>query len=174
MSLENLHFFPYTPKLEVFTTVRHELDDLGLDITQIDSNRPWGGFFRIHDDESKYFTKLFFDQELELKEQTISPKILVVAPEQRLSWQMHERRAEIWQVVSGPVDVMINHSDRQPKNSVVLNTGHIWFIPVRARHRLIGANNWGVVAEIWQHTDPNNLSDENDIRRIEDDFGRVR
>ena len=29
-----------------------------------------------------------------------------------------------------------------------------------------------MVSEIWQHTDPNNPSDENDIVRISDDYGR--
>ena len=40
------------------------------------------------------------------------------------------------------------------------------------RHRLIGLNSWGVVAEIWQHTDQDNPSDEEDIVRLQDDFGR--
>jgi hypothetical protein len=29
-----------------------------------------------------------------------------------------------------------------------------------------------MVAEIWQHTDPNHPSDEDDIVRLQDDFGR--
>ena len=33
-------------------------------------------------------------------------------------------------------------------------------------------HDFGVVAEIWQHTDLNNPSDENDIVRIQDDYGR--
>ena len=40
------------------------------------------------------------------------------------------------------------------------------------RHRLIGLEGWGIVAEIWQHTDPENPSDEDDIVRLQDDFGR--
>ncbi|NBC66802.1 MAG: hypothetical protein GVY07_14240 [Bacteroidetes bacterium] len=40
------------------------------------------------------------------------------------------------------------------------------------RHRLIGLQNWGVVAEIWQHTDSSDPSDEEDIVRLDDDFGR--
>ncbi|MCU0327251.1 MAG: phosphoheptose isomerase, partial [Spirosomaceae bacterium] len=40
------------------------------------------------------------------------------------------------------------------------------------RHRLVGVNEWGIIAEIWQHTDPKNPSDENDIVRVQDDFGR--
>ena len=40
------------------------------------------------------------------------------------------------------------------------------------RHRLIGLDSWGIVAEIWQHTDSENPSDEEDIVRLQDDFGR--
>jgi hypothetical protein len=40
------------------------------------------------------------------------------------------------------------------------------------RHRLIGLENWGVVAEFWQHTDPEHPSDEDDIVRVQDDYKR--
>jgi mannose-6-phosphate isomerase len=40
------------------------------------------------------------------------------------------------------------------------------------RHRLMGLDGWGIVAEIWQHTDAANPSDEDDIVRLQDDFGR--
>ena len=40
------------------------------------------------------------------------------------------------------------------------------------RHRLIGLDETSVVAEIWQHTDANHPSDEDDIIRVQDDFGR--
>ena len=39
------------------------------------------------------------------------------------------------------------------------------------RHRLVGLENYAVVAEIWQHTDIDNPSDEKDIVRLQDDFG---
>jgi hypothetical protein len=40
------------------------------------------------------------------------------------------------------------------------------------RHRLIGLESWGVVAEFWQHTDPDYPSDEDDIVRVQDDYSR--
>jgi mannose-6-phosphate isomerase len=40
------------------------------------------------------------------------------------------------------------------------------------RHRLQGLDAWGVLAEIWQHTNDQQPSDENDIVRVQDDFGR--
>jgi len=43
----------------------------------------------------------------------LSPKFLVVAPEKRLSWQYHFRRAEIWTVIAGPVGVAISDTDVQ-------------------------------------------------------------
>ena len=39
------------------------------------------------------------------------------------------------------------------------------------RHRLTGIDDYAVVAEIWQHTDKI-PSDEDDIIRVQDDFGR--
>jgi mannose-6-phosphate isomerase-like protein (cupin superfamily) len=99
----------------------------------------------------------------------LSPKILLVAPQARLSWQYHHRRAEIWQVVDGVVGIKRSNTDEEgelkeynPKDQVKLEQGE--------RHRLIGLDGWGVVAEIWQHTDANNPSDEDDIVRVQDDF----
>jgi hypothetical protein len=40
------------------------------------------------------------------------------------------------------------------------------------RHLLIGLEDWGVIAEIWQHIDIDFPSDEDDIVRLQDDFGR--
>jgi hypothetical protein len=49
-------------------------------------------------------------------------------------------------------------------DQIILNQGE--------RHRLIGLDEISVVAEIWQHTDANHPSDEDDIIRVQDDFGR--
>ena len=40
------------------------------------------------------------------------------------------------------------------------------------RHRLIGLDDYAVISEIWQHTNPENPSNEDDIVRISDDYGR--
>jgi len=40
------------------------------------------------------------------------------------------------------------------------------------RHRLVGPDDWGNVAEIWQYTDVENPSDENDFIRVQNDFGQ--
>lgn len=43
----------------------------------------------------------------------VSPKILLVKPEARLSWQYHHLRAETWRVVEGPVGIMRSAPDEQ-------------------------------------------------------------
>ena len=43
----------------------------------------------------------------------MSPKILIVKPKSRLSWQYHDRRAEIWQVHKGSVGIIKSDSDEE-------------------------------------------------------------
>ena len=54
----------------------------------------------------------------------------------------------------------------------ILKEGQIIEFQNKERHRLVGLSNFGVVAEIWLHTDSNSPSDENDIIRLEDDYSR--
>ena len=101
----------------------------------------------------------------------LSPKILVVAPGKRLSWQYHHRRAELWRVVQGQAGVIRSENDIQGELEI-LNLGDLVTLKQGERHRLIGLDDFAVIAEIWQHTDSNHPSDEDDIVRVEDDFGR--
>ena len=101
----------------------------------------------------------------------MSPKILVVAPQKRLSWQYHHRRAEIWRVIQGQAGVKRSDTDTEGELEI-LNIGDTITLQQGERHRLIGLDSWGIVAEIWQHTDSENPSDEEDIVRLQDDFGR--
>ena len=54
----------------------------------------------------------------------------------------------------------------------VYNEGDQIILQQGERHRLIDLDNYSVVAEIWQHTDVNHPSDEENIIRVQDDFGR--
>ena len=60
-------------------------------------------------------------------------------------------------------------SETIPKN---YKNGEVIKLKQGERHRLIGLDDWGIVAEIWQHTNLDEPSDENDIIRVQDDFGR--
>jgi mannose-6-phosphate isomerase len=158
----------------IFLEAKESLEKHGFTIVQQDLTRPWGGFFVIDENQAQQFANTFFDG-IEVNELKISgklsPKFLIVAPNKRLSWQYHHRRAEIWQVIKGQVGVVSSLTDQEtevrtykPGDRIVLQKGE--------RHRLVGLNDWGLVAEIWQHTDASNPSDESDIVRLQDDFGR--
>jgi mannose-6-phosphate isomerase len=163
-----------TDKDIIFNKVAEMLNQQGFSIINKDDNRPWGGFYVIDEKQALQFATKYFPLENinELKiTQKLSPKILLVAPHARLSWQYHYRRAEIWKCIEGPVSVITSETDVE-KNQRTLNSEDIIRLKQGERHRLIGLNNWGIIAEIWQHTDVENPSDEEDIVRIQDDFGR--
>lgn len=65
----------------------------------------------------------------------------------------------------------MSETDEQ-KPVTKLSEGEYISLDQGIRHRLVGLDEWGIVAEIWQHTDPEDPSDEHDIVRLEDDFGR--
>ena len=58
------------------------------------------------------------------------------------------------------------------RNEVLLKEGDEIKLSKGERHRIIGTDDYSVVAEIWIHTDKGNPSDEDDIVRIKDDFNR--
>ncbi len=139
-----------------------------------DVNRPWGGFFVLEEDQSSLFINTYFDKIYKKDISTeilLSPKILIVAPGKRLSWQYHHRRKELWKVIGGSVGVVKSLTDDEAPIKHYETEDFIQ-IQTLERHRLIGLDNWGIVAEIWQHTEINNPSNEEDIVRVQDDFGR--
>lgn len=172
----NLSINSTTEKNEVFSQIASKLSTMGFKVENQDQTRPWGGFFVLDEGQAQAFAALYFSH-LKISEiqitNKLSPKILVVAPHKRLSWQYHFRRAEIWKVIAGTtVGVKISNTDEQSDEVITLESGSFIQMDKGERHRLIGLDGWGVVAEIWQHTDPENPSDEEDIVRLQDDFGR--
>ena len=145
-----------------------------LKVIDKDIERPWGGFFVISEDNSQDFANLYFNglntEVLKLSGK-LSPKILIIAPNKRLSWQYHHRRSEIWKVASGEIKVITSHDDVERKEEI-LKQGEEINISQGERHRIIGTDNYAIVAEIWIHTDKDNPSDEDDIVRLQDDFNR--
>lgn len=163
-------------KIEVFEQIAEVLKNENFNVIKQDETRPWGGFFVIDENQANAFAANFFPQlnmSLIQITQKLSPKILVVAPNKRLSWQYHHRRAEIWKVIAGTVGVKTSVTDDEGKIQQ-LSSGSFIQLDKGERHRLIGLDTWGVVAEIWQHTDSENPSDEDDIVRLQDDFGRSK
>ena len=160
--------------MDIFEATKIKLSNQGLRIDRYDLNRPWGGFYVLDENQAQEFADIYFEG-LDVGPLRIagklSPKILLVKPEARLSWQYHHRRAETWRVVEGTVGIVRSATDQEGAvesfeagETIVLEKGE--------RHRLIGLDGWGVVAEFWQHTDPNHPSDEEDIVRVQDDYAR--
>ena len=161
-------------KEEVFKIAEGILKKNNFPIVASDKNRPWGGFYVIDEEQSETFISEFFpelDTDDFSKFDKLSPKLLMVAPQKRLSWQYHHRRSEIWKVIDGKAGVVVSKTDEQ-KPVKTLELGDTIRLAQGERHRLVGLDNWAIIAEIWQHTDPEHPSNEDDIVRVEDDFGR--
>ncbi|HEY3405497.1 MAG TPA: phosphoheptose isomerase [Ohtaekwangia sp.] len=169
-----LTFLNTDSKLQTFNKVQAYLDSNGLKVVAKDFERPWGGFFVIDESQAKQFAQQFFPG-IEINELKISgklsPKILMVQPNKRLSWQYHHRRAEIWKLVAGEAGVITSSTD-QERSLQTLKLNEIIRLECGQRHRLVGLKGWGMISEIWQHTDAENPSNEDDIVRVQDDFGR--
>ena len=161
------------PKEKTFSDVQFYLNQQGIAVSNTDMQRPWGGFFVIDEKDAPKFIEHFFPDidKAELLKGKLSPKILLVAPHKKLSWQYHFRRSEIWTLFDGEAAVVTSDTDIENKTTL-LKKGDIITLKKGERHRLVGLEKWGIVAEIWVHTDPNHLSDEDDIVRLQDDFGR--
>lgn len=114
-------------------------------------DRPWG-----------YYLVLIEDKGYKVKQ-------FVVHPGKRLSLQKHRRRAEHWQVVRGEAAVTVG-SDLGKLITVRLTPGGYIDIPLGAYHRVgsVGLDDL-VIIEVQM----GDYVGEDDIERIEDDYGRA-
>jgi len=153
------------------------INDSGYMFTEINVTKPWGCYFRFGEqDEQRFLGEFFPDVDLAHSELGIrgdlSLKILLADPGQGLSWQYHRRRSEIWAFITeGAYKRSMNNKEGSKRKAF---TGDVVQFKPLERHRLIGCDHaYTLVAEIWQHTNPDNLSDEEDIVRLIDDYSRV-
>jgi len=148
--------------------------DLGFKLIDIDSLRPWGFYLTVDESQAPDFINEFYGN-TELKgintNLLLRPKFLGIAPYKRLSWQYHHRRAEIWRCLAGEFELITSDTNEEDKVHAI-DAGQVVNMPQGVRHRGAGLKGWALIAEIWQHTDPHNPSDEEDIVRLQDDFGR--
>jgi mannose-6-phosphate isomerase len=107
--------------------------------------RPWGSF-TVLDEGAGYKVKR-----------------IEVLPGKRLSYQKHTQRAEHWMVVQGAAKVTLDG------NEILLKTGEVVDIPVGAAHRI---ENPGDVNMIFIEIQRGSYLGEDDIVRLQDDFGR--
>jgi mannose-6-phosphate isomerase len=108
--------------------------------------RPWGSF-TVLDDAEGYKVKR-----------------MVVRPGKRLSYQRHARRSEHWFFVEGRGRVTLDGCTSEVSKGMAVD------IPVTAAHRIENDGSTDLVFIEVQHGD---YFGEDDIVRLEDDFGRV-
>jgi mannose-6-phosphate isomerase len=108
--------------------------------------RPWGNFTVL--DEGKGY----------------KVKRIEVLPGKRLSYQKHARRAEHWFIAQGVAKVTLD--DRE----IILNAGENVDIPVGAAHRI---ENPGEEKVIFIEVQRGDYLGEDDIVRLQDDYGRI-
>jgi len=172
-----------------FARIAAEARGFGLDIVEMDDDRPWGGFVRFHRDSLDAFREAYWERslpdpwrellreiwaELETSEVELhlDAKLLLVAPSQRLSLQSHARRSELWRVLEGPLTMVMGPEPDALRDHEV-RPGEVIRIPCGTCHR--GAappRAWAVIAEFWRHENPSHPTDENDIVRYADDYDR--
>jgi len=117
-----------------------------MDLNEITDHRPWG-YFIILSDEPDHKVKR-----------------IVVYPGKRISLQRHNHRNEHWFVISGEILATVG-------NDVIhLQAGESIDIPLGAVHRL---ENPGTVEAIFVEIQRGDYFGEDDIERLEDDFGRA-
>lgn len=110
--------------------------------------RPWGKFTTI------------------LVREGCKVKEIEVEPQQRLSYQSHEKRKEKWVVFEGIATVTLNERE------TVLYPGDSIEIPVNAKHRV--ANNEKKKKLKFIEVQTGTYFGEDDIIRYDDDYGRSK
>lgn len=176
--LQSIDLLGETSRDEALQRVREVLErQLGYAFLDVDETKPWGAYYRMIDEQADRFVNEFFpglsptEARLGRPDVELSPKILVVSPGQRLSWQYHDRRAERWHFLTGG-GYHQSKTDEQGDAHWVKADAIVQFETME-RHRLCGLpNGYTLVAEIWQHTDAERLSNEADIIRVADDYKR--
>ncbi len=165
-----------TLKAFLYKRLMAEVKGFGLKLDEPLSapDKPWGSYLRLSEDSLPAFIDAYWPEIIDKLDNTnlrFDPKILLIAPGARLSLQYHHRRHEHWRVLAGPLKI-IRGSDGSSLHEKIYNMGETVEIPCGYWHRIAGLSGWSVVAEIWEHTSPENPSDEEDIIRVEDDFSR--
>lgn len=176
-SIDKFSFPANVAKAEVVAHIKDLLELSSYNIVELNDQKPWGAYFRLDNSQATMFINEFFsgltieEARLGIENAELSPKILIVEPGHRLSWQYHDRRAERWTFLTdGMYEKSFTDEENQP---VFAHTGEVVQFEKAERHRLLGAKSvYTVVAEIWQHTDIDNLSNEDDIVRLADDYQR--
>jgi len=122
------------------------MDEITSSLSSVVERRPWGSFTVL--DEGKDY----------------KVKRIEVLPGKRLSYQRHSQRAEHWVVVQGTAKVTLDGQES------FVRLGEDIDIGVGSAHRV---ENPGEDPLIFIEVQRGNYLGEDDIVRLEDDFGRA-
>ncbi len=127
-------------------TLRRDKNTAGLTEIHRTAYRPWGGYSSVLNGERFQVKRLF------------------VKPGKKLSLQKHHHRAEHWVVVRGTAEVTVDGA------ITTLSENQSIYLPLGCTHRL--ANPGKIELELIEVQTGSYLG-EDDIIRIEDEFGRA-
>ena len=108
--------------------------------------RPWGNFLILAENTS------------------YKVKRITIYPSKRISYQFHNKRSEIWTVVSGKGLVTLNDIEKN------LNYGDSIEIPAKSKHRIHNKSKENLV---FIEVQTGKYFGEDDIVRLDDDYKRV-
>jgi mannose-6-phosphate isomerase len=114
-------------------------------VADIDSVRPWGRYDVLSTSDLHQVKNIF------------------VLPGKRLSYQRHEKRAEHWLIISGAARVTLDGK------TLELTAGDSVDIEIGVAHRI---ENVGTTELVFTEIQTGTYFGEDDIERLEDDFGR--
>ena len=116
------------------------------EFVQVTDHRPWGRFTILADEDDH------------------KVKRITVTPGQRLSLQRHNHRREHWLIVSGRATVTLDDA------LLELGPGDSIDIALQAVHRV---RNNGTEDVVFIEVQLGDYFGEDDIERLEDDYGRI-
>ena len=116
------------------------------DKNRLEDHRPWGYYIVLADEPDH------------------KVKRIVVKPGKRLSLQRHQKRAEHWYIIKGNATVTLD------EQKLDLTKGQAVDIPRGSVHRI---ENQGKDDMAFIEIQTGDYFGEDDIERLEDDFGRV-
>ncbi len=109
--------------------------------------RPWGSYTVLDEDDR------------------FKVKRIEVLPEKRLSYQRHKHRSEHWYVVRGTAKVTLNGEE------ILVKSGEAIDISLGDAHRVANPDKNELL--VFIETQTGDYFGEDDIERLEDDFGRT-
>lgn len=114
-------------------------------VNVVENERPWGGYTILEETDAP-----------------ICVKVLTIKPKARLSMQTHEKRAERWFILDA--GIVVNIDDEV----TVTKPGDVVYVGIGQKHRITNVSNrLARIVELMYGE-----YDEDDITRIEDDYGR--